>query len=62
MPYPRLFNAKNKDFHHAKMMRDASNLFQLTSKLLEDKVSVNHLERAMFMIGYDVTQNEMLSS
>lgn len=62
LKYPRLFNAKNKDFHHAKMMRDASNLFQLTSKLLEDKVSVNHLERAMFMIGYDVTQNEMLSS
>lgn len=51
--FPCLFGVMQKDFHHALMMRESSFLLQNVSKKLMN-VSVHSLEKALFMIGYDV--------
>lgn len=53
LTFPSLFGVSKKDFHHAQMMREASFLLQQVAKKLKN-VSVQDLEKALFMIGYDV--------
>jgi hypothetical protein len=51
--FPSLFTSSKKDFHHAQMMSEASFLLQQVANKLKN-VSVQDLEKALFMIGYDV--------
>jgi hypothetical protein len=53
--FPNLFRGPRKDFHHAVMMRKASLLLQKVVQVLGHEASVHHFERALFMVGYDVS-------
>ena len=59
--FPRLFTTTMKDFHHAQMMRDSSFLLQQVASKLNN-VSVNDLDKALFMIGYNVRESGQLTS
>jgi len=52
--FPSLFTSARKDYHHARMMRDASFLLRGVASKLNPKVDVHDIEKALFMIGYDV--------
>jgi hypothetical protein len=54
LKFPSLFSSSKKDLHHAQMMRQASFLLKNVSGKLMN-VSVHDLEKALFMIGYDVS-------
>jgi hypothetical protein len=55
LQFPPLFRSTRKDYHHARMMRDASFLFQSVVRKLKNKVAVHEIEKSLFMIGYDVS-------
>ena len=52
--FPALFKPVRKDYWHATMVRRASQLLQRVAEMLDANVSVLDLEKAFFMIGYDV--------
>jgi hypothetical protein len=54
--FPRLFGSK-RDLRHAEMMRDASRLLRrVVSFDSNGRPTLGELERALFMVGYDVSR------
>ncbi|MEI7774649.1 MAG: hypothetical protein WCK17_07715 [Verrucomicrobiota bacterium] len=52
--FPALFSPARNDYGHATMVRRASHLLQRVAEMLGANVSVLDLEKAFFMVGYDV--------
>jgi len=52
--FPALFTSARIDCRHACMVRRASYLLQRVAEMLDTNVSVPDLEKALFMVGYDV--------
>jgi hypothetical protein len=52
--FPPLFSPARNDFRHAVMVRRTSHLLQRVAEMLGANGSVLGLEKALFMVGYDV--------